>query len=64
MERVEIINRQSFIKGEVAIGKSRIKIALENVIPHLAPELIVLFFMEIARALSIKFTQLASIAPG
>lgn len=51
-ERVEEINAQSFIRSEIAIGKKRRKIALENVIPHLAPELIVLFFMEIARTLS------------
>ncbi len=51
-ERVETINKQPFIIGEVAIGKKRRKIALENVIPHLAPELIVLLFMEIARSLS------------
>lgn len=53
MERVKEILSKGFIKGEVAIGKSKIKIALENVIPHLAPELVVLFFMEIAIALTI-----------
>ncbi|MFO7612484.1 MAG: ABC transporter permease [Clostridia bacterium] len=52
MERVDAINRQPFIKGEVAIGKKRLRIALENIFPHLAPEMIVLFFMEIARSLS------------
>ena len=52
MERVDSINKQPFIRSEVAIGKGRIKIALENVFPHLAPEMVVLFFMEIARALS------------
>lgn len=52
MERVEAILSKPFIKGERAIGKRRIRIALENVIPHLAPELIILFFMEIARNLS------------
>ncbi|MDP3387575.1 MAG: ABC transporter permease subunit [Eubacteriales bacterium] len=52
MERVETILTQPFIKGEVAIGKKHFRIAIENVIPHLAPELIVLFFMEIARNLS------------
>ncbi|MBN2879101.1 MAG: ABC transporter permease [Clostridia bacterium] len=51
-ERVTLINKQSFITAETAIGKRKLKIATENVIPHLAPELIVLFFMEIARALS------------
>lgn len=52
MERVETILTQPFIKGEVAIGKKRFRIAIGNVMPHLAPELIVLFFMEIARNLS------------
>jgi peptide/nickel transport system permease protein len=52
MERVETILKQPFIRGEVAIGKTHFRIALENVMPHLAPELIVLFFMEIARNLS------------
>ncbi len=52
MERVETILTQPFIKGEVAIGKKHFRIAIENVLPHLAPELIVLFFMEIARNLS------------
>jgi len=52
MERIDSINQQPFIRSEVAIGKSRLKIAIENVFPHLAPEMVVLFFMEIARALS------------
>ena len=56
MERVETLNSQPFIKSEVAIGKKRFKIALENVIPHLAPELIVLQLMEIARSLAIIMT--------
>lgn len=51
-ERVENILSQPFITGERAVGKSVIKIAAENVLPHLAPELIVLFFMEMALALS------------
>lgn len=52
MERVEAINQQPFIRGEIAIGKPRRKIATENVLPHLIPEIIILFFMEIARNLS------------
>jgi len=52
MERVDTINRQPFIRSEIAIGKSRFRIAIENVFPHLASEITVLFFMEIARALS------------
>lgn len=53
MERVQEILAKPFIKDEIAIGKSRLKIAIENVIPHLAAEIVVLFFMEIARALTL-----------
>lgn len=53
MERVEGILAQPFIKGEIAIGKKNYQIALSNVIPHLVAELIVLFFMEIARVLTL-----------
>lgn len=53
MERVQEILDKPFIKGEIAIGKNRFKIAIENVIPHLAAEIVVLFFMEIARALTL-----------
>lgn len=51
-ERVENLMSSAFIKGETAIGKSKFKMALENIIPHLSAELVVLFFMEIASALS------------
>lgn len=53
LERVKGILAMPFIKGEVAIGKSNASIAIENVLPHLAPELIVLFFMEVARSLTL-----------
>lgn len=52
MERVREILSKPFIKSELAIGKGKLSIALENVFPHLAPELVVLFFMEIAGALN------------
>lgn len=51
-ERVENILSQPFITGEKAIGKTNLKIATQNVLPHLAPELIVLLFMEMALVLS------------
>lgn len=53
LERVESILVKPFIMGEVATGKRHFRIALENVLPHLAPELIILFFMEIARNMSL-----------
>lgn len=52
MERVRDILSKPFIKGEIAVGKGSFQIAMENVIPHLSPELVVLFFMEMAMALS------------
>ncbi|MDF2531871.1 MAG: binding-protein-dependent transport system inner rane component [Clostridia bacterium] len=51
MEKVNEILNQDFIEGEIAIGKSKIEIAVQNVIPHLIPSLIVLFFLEIALVL-------------
>lgn len=51
-ERTESILSQPFISGEKAIGKKKIRIATQNVLSHLTPELIVLFFIEMALALS------------
>jgi peptide/nickel transport system permease protein len=53
LERTEDIMKQPFIRTEIAMGKGSIKIALENIIPHLLTETIVLFFMEISAALSL-----------
>lgn len=52
-EKVEEVLCQDFIEGEIAIGKNKIEIALQNVIPHLIPSIVVLFFLEIAQALLI-----------
>ena len=52
-EKVEEILAQDFIEGEIAIGKNRLEIALQNIIPHLIPTIVVLFFLEIAQALLI-----------
>jgi peptide/nickel transport system permease protein len=51
-ERVQRILAQPFVTGEKAIGKSNFKIIMKNVLPHFSPELTVLFFMEMALALS------------
>lgn len=51
-ERVEMIRQEPFVAGDIAIGKNRLQIILTTVLPHLLPELVVLFFMEMARALS------------
>ncbi len=52
MERVQEVLAKPFIKGEIAIGKSQLQISLENVIPHLIAEFVILFFMEISRVLT------------
>lgn len=52
-ERVKVLLEEPFIKGEAAIGKNGLQIAVGTVLPHLLPELVVLFFLEMARALSI-----------
>ncbi|MGB7604513.1 MAG: ABC transporter permease subunit [Lutisporaceae bacterium] len=51
MEKVTEILEQDFVEGEIAIGKSKLEIAVQNVIPHLIPSLIVFFFLEIALVL-------------
>lgn len=51
MEKVKEILEQDFVEGEIAIGKSKLEIAVQNVIPHLIPTIIVLFFLEIALVL-------------
>lgn len=53
MEKVNEILEQDFVEGEIAIGKSKLEIAVQNVLPHLIPSLIVLFFLEIALVLLI-----------
>lgn len=52
-ERVSSINREPFVTGDVAIGKNKFQIALSTVFKHLYPELIVMFFLEFARALTL-----------
>lgn len=51
MERATEILNQEFIEGEIAIGKSKLEIAVQNVVPHLIPSLFTLFFLEIALVL-------------
>ena len=50
-DKVDEVLMEDFIEGEVAIGKNRVEIALQNLIPHLIPSIAVLFFLEIAQAL-------------
>ena len=43
-----------YITSEYLLGKSKYEVAIENVIPHLMPEVVILFFMEIARVLTLQ----------
>lgn len=47
------IMSETYILAERAIGKSEGRIAKEHVLPHLRSEVIILFFMEIASALTL-----------
>lgn len=47
-QRVTDILSQDFIEGEISIGKNKLEIALQNILPHLIPSLIVMMFLEIA----------------
>ncbi len=46
------LRQETFILAEEALGKSRGQIIKKNLLPHLMPEIIVLFFMEVARVLT------------
>lgn len=52
-EKIEEVLDQDFIEGEIAIGKNKLEIALHNIMPHIVPSIIVLFFLEIASVLLI-----------
>lgn len=52
-EKVEEILNQDFIEGEVAIGKTKLQIAIQNILPHLIPAIVVFFFLEVAGVLLI-----------
>ena len=45
---IEDVLNEDFIEGEIAIGKTKLDIVLQNVIPHILPSLAVLFFLEVA----------------
>lgn len=49
----EKIMAETFILSEKAVGKSNLKISKEHVLPHLLPEVIILFAMEIAAVLTL-----------
>jgi len=53
MERIKGILQLNFIEGEIAIGKSKLLISLQNVLPHLIPSIVVYTFLEVGRVLLI-----------
>lgn len=50
-QKVSEVLQQDFVEGEIAIGKTKWEIAIQNVVPHIIPTIIVLFFLEIAMIL-------------
>ncbi|MBS7526473.1 ABC transporter permease [Fusibacter paucivorans] len=52
-DRVIRIRQKDFIKSEIAIGRHPLQIIFSNILPHLLPEMTVMFFMEIARVLTV-----------
>lgn len=50
-DRVEDILSKDFFEGEVAIGKSKFLIAVQNVLPHLTATIIIHLFLEMGRSL-------------
>lgn len=45
------IMEEDFIEGEIAIGKTKLQIAFQNILPHIIPTSISLFFKEMGMAL-------------
>jgi peptide/nickel transport system permease protein len=53
MERCEEIISRPYISGVLMLGKSRRRTGIENMFPHLLPEILVLLSMEVARVLTL-----------
>lgn len=50
-DRVKDILNEKFIRGQIAIGKSSLMIALQNVLPHMTATIIIYMFLEMSRVL-------------
>lgn len=46
-EKASKIMNEEFIEGEIAVGKSKLQIAVQNMLPHLVPSLISFVFIEV-----------------
>lgn len=53
-EATRNILTRPYITSEYLLGKSRYEVAIENVLPHIMPEVVILFFMEVARVLTLQ----------
>ena len=53
-EATKTVIDKPYITSEYLLGKSKYEVAIENVVPHIMPEVVVLFFMEIARVLTLQ----------
>lgn len=50
-DSTRMVMEEDFIEGEIAIGKTKLQIAWQNVLPHILPTSISLFFKEMGMAL-------------
>lgn len=50
-DNVKRVMGEDFIEGEIAIGKTKFQIAYQNIIPHIIPSSVSLFFKEMGMAL-------------
>lgn len=50
-DSTKLVMEEDFIEGEIAIGKTKTQIAFQNILPHIIPTSISLFFKEMGMAL-------------
>lgn len=50
-DSTRMVMEEDFIEGEIAIGKTKLQIARQNILPHILPTSISLFFKEMGMAL-------------
>jgi len=50
-DSTKLVMEEDFIEGEIAIGKNKFQIAYQNILPHLIPTSVSLFFKEIGMGL-------------
>lgn len=50
-DSTRVVMEEDFVEGEIAIGKTKLQIARQNILPHILPTSISLFFKEMGMAL-------------